>query len=561
MSRHRRPWVPRVLLLGLVMLGAAVLADSVLWPWTRVGVLSLLRLAPVSCDHALGRWSALVRGVLPDDPICRKGLDQGPWGTRLLQALVEDVRWPSGARQTAMALLGPARAPMQRVLDDPRTPPNMRLDALLAMQDGEIEPDDVVHGLYDFQSLILYQSGEANSLWPAWGALRELDPARRTPAHALALAGLGVTAAELERGRSRHLMGQNVLDVPAEWRDAFWKHDCAPDCTPLLLALMEAEARRLHEERPPVPSLPTGDGVIEGLYAADPIRGDHIRSELLGVAKALTERPRAQQADWLVGALLPAESYAAGDLHDALAGLGGAPAVLGFGLEWLGGQLGLDVRLWATERGIAARVDAQFWQIDACAAPKRVIEHDDAWQPLPEGTAGALALLWAAQRALESGAWSTAQAQIEQAAQLWADAPGMAGATATMVALRALEAPAVLPTVHTTADAQGVSGPDRLYVHRPPLPRRPEPLDARAASRAAILEQASHIRARAGDARTLTLVAFWAARAGNADLARELLPGPQPGSLWPQVARWLGEPVTYSVAPVRSECLPAFRGL
>lgn len=545
----------------------------------RIEARVLSRLPPaVSCEDPIGRLAALVQGV-PD--ACPEAVVSGPEVARLAAHVAQDRRRPMGTR--GRALLALARSSWHRdelsrgLLSAAATAPGMRRVVLAALATTPagvawIEEARAValHDLYEEGTLRLFAEGEPGMLRAAAGALRasRRHPARSGAPHVLR--GLGLSREALASAVSRAHEGRAPTPLPDAWGPALRAHGCDEDCVPLLLAILEAEARATGEEPPPPgATLARHEGVLERLEPAEPDLAQHLRDEIGAVAASIARfTPEARPAR-LAAAFLhaqgapagPAEApWEAGDLHAALARAAGTPGATALLLDEVAGSTGVPLTLWATPDGLGARVGDRTRLLAACRAARPSDGPDASWVAVPRGGAAALALGEAATRSLREGRGADAALQLEEARAAWAAAPGL---LALDLAVRAWAGPAVTPGAEPPLvegpHGVGRMGPGTIFVamgppEAPPPPRRrrgrakappPPPPDLRADRRAAEEALAERLRAEAPTPGALADAAYWAARAGHTDLARLLLPAPGTGSADVRAAAALlaGEPV------------------
>ena len=171
-----------------------------------------------------------------------------------------------------------------------------------------------------------------------------------------------------------------------------------------------------------------------------------------------------------------------------------------------------------------------------------------SWPELPRDSAAALLLVEAAARALRAGEDPSDRLALARAR--WPEAPGLSAVEAAWLATRPLtwtplpkKAPP--PEQADVAGVHGVVVPGGLLVHHPVLGRRAvEPPDDRPLRRAALAERVATILAMTTGADRLR-VAWWAAHAGQLDVARAVLAEVPVGTdpaLRSAVLRRLGEP-------------------
>lgn len=592
-NRRRLAW----LLAAASLVAGVGLAAAVLEP-PRIGATTLLVLAQFTpdprCGHPLGQLATLARGEgLPDEP-CLAELATAPFVRPLLVRLVRDGSKPMPVRSTALAALTAGqRAPaglLESLVVAPSSPPALRRAAWDVATRGpdqtawvERASSVAVHGLYDRAAARLYAEGAGTAL----GAARALA-ARPSGAPDLRVlrdvyTGLGIQPEQLAEGVRRHAVGQMPLKMPRDWANAFWRHGCEDQCVPLVLELLAIEAQRGGEEASPgAAAAPHADAAIAVLYA-DGERADHVREELAVVARWITRGDEVRRADRLVAAVLhpgaaattPAEALAeAGDPHAVLVRGAGTPGATALVAAELAHAARVPLAAWLTETGVALRVGTRgaselLHRVDPCSAVSTASVLDPRWRAVPEDGIEALALVEGAARALREGNLEAARRGVDAAGAAWAAAPGLGGVTAAVLAMETAPIAASAEeradtAAQTLADAAaiwpeavvGVPGPGALFVSRPawPPPKRGHrpvaAFDLRPAARGAVLERLAEIRALTEDPEDRVRAAWWAAHAGDSELARRLLVMPTEGVrsalatvLWKAVARAVGEPV------------------
>lgn len=565
---------------GLLVVGLALVATNGMprWGATTLRVLASFPSDP-RCGHPIGQLATLARGEgLPEEE-CLADLANTPFVRPLLVRLAKDARQPMPVRSSALAALtagGIAPAGLlEAFVVAPNPPPALRRAAWEVAARG---PDDVawleraddvaVHGLYDRAAARRYAAGEPGA---ALDAARALAAAPRGAPDPVVLrdvyAGLGLEPAALAEGVRRHAEGQSPLGMPHEWASAFWRHGCEDACVPLLLELLAIEADRGGEEgEASAPPVPGADAALDALYG-DGERADHVREELAVVAAWIARGAESRRAERLVGAVLhpgaaapdAAESLLeAGDPHAVLVRGGGTPGATALVAADLALATGVPLSAWVTDTGVALLVGGRMHRVDACSAAVEAGTApagtaDPAWREVPATGLEALALVEGAARALREGDPEAAQGQVEAARRAWADAPGLGGVAAAVLAAGGADA-GLVPTAGGPGGAAagaagapagagapsgasawpeelvGVPGPGALFVSRPPWPpprrgRRaaPAPAELRPVVRAALLDRLAQIRALTGDPEELVRAAWWAAHAGDAELARRLL--------------------------------------
>ncbi|MDP2308298.1 MAG: hypothetical protein Q8P18_19925 [Pseudomonadota bacterium] len=610
--RRRTAW----LVLGAALAAGLVLAGTDGAPRLGAATLKLLAWAPADprCGHPVGQLATLARGDgLPDEG-CLGELATNRLARPLLVRLAKDSRQPMPVRSSALAALtasgtGP-RGLLESFVFAPNPPPALRRAAWDVALRGRDEPgldqaglDEpgwvergkavAVHGLYDRAAAARYAAGEPGTALDAARALAASPRGAPDPAVLRDVyRGLGITHEQLAEGVRRHAAGQMPLGLPPEWADAFWRHGCEEACVPLLLDLLAAEADRGSEEAAlSAPAVPGADAAIDALYA-DGERADHVREELAAVAGWIGRGGEARRAARLVAAVLhpaalaqdAAESLAeAGDPHAVLVRGGGTPGATALVAADLALATGVPLAAWVTDTGVALLVGGGLHRVDACAAATPLGAPDDSWRPVPATGIEALALVEGAARALREGDPEAASGQLEAARRAWADAPGLRGVAAAVIASglpdtggagaappagAGLTESAVAPAGLAGAPAPGVT-----FVSRPawPPPRRGRrlvapPADPRPAARAALVARLEQIRGLTTDPEELVRAAWWAAHAGDPELARRLLEAPLHEALVNEalvkeapsalarvlrgaVARGVGEPAAPPAAP------------
>ncbi len=537
-----------------------------------VGVALLLRLpADPRCGHPTQSLAALVQGRDLGPEGCPGELVRGEWSAAVLGRVARDPRQPVAVRSDALEalLLAPrllgnqAQGLPEALLSAPPSAPAMRraaFDRIAASPEGAewVERGRAigVHGLGDRAAVRQFALGEPDVTEAAARALGATPPERLDPLLlADVFAGLGITPADLFKGVERHAAGQRPRGVLSTWDAAFWRHDCAQGCVPLLLDILAIEMRlRGEEPGEPQPVAPGADAAIDVMYAGSGERGDHVREELAAAAGWVRRVPAGRRAARLVSAVLhpggaapsPAELLAEeGDLHAVLLRAGGAPGTTALVARDLGLATGVPVKGWTRAVGVGLQVGGQILVLDRCAAPARVSSVGADWEPVPDLGFEALALVEGAAAALRDGEVGAARAAVDAARRSWAGAPGVDAVDAAVRAAggSALEPPLLGPPP--------TPGPATRFVSRTAHPGgragRGAETDPRALARAALEEQVDQLVSVAHEPGALVRAAWWAAWADDGDLARRLLarrgmPSAEDAELWASAAVRIGEP-------------------
>ncbi|MES2642046.1 MAG: hypothetical protein V4850_21355 [Myxococcota bacterium] len=613
-SRRRATW----LVAGVAVVAGLVVAATNGPPRLGATTLRVLEMFPADprCGHPLGQLAALAQGQGLPDEACLAELATTPFVRPLLVRLTKDAAQPMPVRSTALAALTGGRTAPLGLLESfvvaPPAPPALRRAAWEVATRG---PDDqvwvdrgagvAVHGLYDRAAARRFAEGEPGL---ALAAARALAASPRGAPDPVVLhdvyAGLGTDPAALAEGVRRHAAGQMPLGLPREWADAFWRHGCEDACVPLLLDLLAAEADRGGEEAArSAPAVPGADAAIDALYA-DGERADHVREELGAVAAWIARGSERRRAERLVAAVLhpaadapdaAASLIEAGDLHAVLVRGGGTPGATVLVAADLALATRVPLSAWVTDTGVALLVGGTIHRVDACAAATTVSASDPGWRGVSAAAIEALALVEGAARALREGDLEAAHGQVEAARRAWADAPGLGGVAAAVLAAGGAPFSGAAPDARDGAPTPALTpvltpvlapAPAATFVSRPTWPpptrgrRAPAPLaDERPAIRAALLARFEQIRALTADPEDLVRAAWWAAHTGDAELARLLLGTPldapatlAEGAMRPPrsparstlapllraaVARAVGEPAGVPAAPDAAPACPA----
>jgi hypothetical protein len=524
------------------------------------------------CGHAVGELAALTQDMPLGPAACPAELVTGPRTAAIVERIVRDPRRSVEVRATALgALVGAGVASpglLEALITTPPVSPAMRRAAFRAVVStpagaawAERGRDTAIHGLRDLAAGARFALGEPGATAEVVRALHATAPDRIDPALlAEVYAGLGTTPERIAEGVRRHAAGQMPLGFPPEWGDAFWRHGEEEGGVPLLLDLLAIEASRRGEEAaPPQPAVPAADTALDAIFVADGERGDHAREELGAVARWIGRVSEAQRVARLVAAVLnpdaepltAADAFAeAGDPHAVLVRGGGTPGATALVVEDLALATRVPVTLWVTDAGVGVQVGGHLYAVEGCAAAHPVDAPAADWREVPRGGVGALALTEAAARALREGDVESAREQIAAARTAWPTAREVDGVEAAILAAgtsAALEpsasarsaggratgsrAPPPVPVPTFRDGLVGFAGPDSLFVSRPPVAtggrkRRGAPVtsaELRPARRAATLALARRIRGLAPDPADLARAAWWAAHAGDSELARYLL--------------------------------------
>ncbi len=376
-----RTWFSARHLLLLIGTFAGLIAVAITpfaWPITGRVVLAGLRAtaAEPDCASPVRRWSGLVRGA---SAACDTSLVQGRRTRWMLERVARTRSYPAPARLMALRELAASGASTVGVraalLSGTPSDPAFRRDVLAVLDGapGGADADDLVrrlgpHGITDSGLFALFARGEPDTAVEVSEALAafgsHLDPRSR----AMVLAGLGLDATEVRRGRFRGFPGQTT---------AAYGVACVDTCDARIAALARGLAASRNESPPPPAAhIPVANDILDLVVDGD--AANHLRIEFAQIAAWISEVGGSVRVTRLLNASAHAARDGAavrgsrrGDLHATLRGGGGTPGTAAFATGILSVASGIPVRVWRTPQGVVIEAEGELRAVTACSAPRR----------------------------------------------------------------------------------------------------------------------------------------------------------------------------------------------
>jgi hypothetical protein len=283
--------------------------------------------------------------------------------------------------------------------------------------------------------------------------------------------------------------------------------------------------RRGGDDTPPGDPLPLSDDAVSTLFGGRPEAGERWREHMHWLAAWVraTDDDAAAATRMRFAVLHPEADPAStaelwtemGRPHAILARGGGDPRDLALVLDLLGNEAGVTTSLRWEGQGLYVDLGGDGWRVGPCGDV--VAADGSVGSPIGPGQAAALSLVNGVGRALRSSAWEDAGALAEAAAVAWPGGPDVASALGISAAA---DGRGRAPPVEVRRTTPAATGRRKLRVAVAPPP---EPETIVVTAPAPVAE--ARVAMLGLDGETRWLAAWWARRAGNADLAVELLAG------------------------------------